>query len=36
MLAKTLTMSLVLLAMATPGAFANVAGGTYIDCNSGY
>ena len=35
MMAKTLTMSLVLLAMAT-WSFANVAGATYIDCNSGY
>jgi hypothetical protein len=36
MLAKKIAMSVVLLAMAITGGFANEAGGTYIDCNSGY
>jgi hypothetical protein len=36
MLAKKITMSLVLLAIATTGAFANALGGSYIECNSGY
>jgi hypothetical protein len=36
MFAKKITMSLVLLAIATTGAFANAPGGSYIECNSGY
>lgn len=36
MLSKKITMSLVLLAIATTSAFANEGGGTYINCNSGY